>query len=126
MAGLDAVTVLELVECYGPLTLEAEFEDDHGIGHPENLRLDDLPFTEVAHGHGVLGEQRLEVGGRDVELFFAVRIRVEFRRDPVGAERHSNHGGAVRLGRIHLGFGLGYVGKVGCCGFFDDGVGAGN
>ena len=57
LAGLDGVAVLELVQGHGPFTLEAEFQDDHAVGHPQDLRVDDLSLAEVAHRVGVLREQ---------------------------------------------------------------------
>ena len=61
LARLDRVTVLELIERDRALALESELQDDHAVGHPEHLRVDDFTFPEVAHHIRVIGEQGLEI-----------------------------------------------------------------
>ena len=78
---LDRVTVLELVERDRSLALEAELQDDHALGNPEHLRVDDLAFPDVAHHIGVIGEQGLEIGSGYVENFFPVWIRQQLGGD---------------------------------------------
>ena len=74
LSRLDGVGVLELFERYGPLTLEAEFEDDGRLGRSEDPGLHDLTLADIAAGGLVLGEHRLEVVARDVEDLFAIWI----------------------------------------------------
>jgi len=67
-------SVLELFERYGPLALEAEFEDDGRFGRSEDPGLHDLTLADIAAGGLVLREHRLEVVARDVEDLFAIWI----------------------------------------------------
>ena len=81
LARRDRITVLELVERNRSLALEAEFQDDHAVGHPEHFRVDDFAFPEVPHHIRVIGEQRLEVRRGYVEDFLPVRIRQQLGGD---------------------------------------------
>src|SRR2546425_932431 len=47
VAFLEALGVLELVDRHRPFRLEADVENDGGIGHAQHLRLDDLAFLDV-------------------------------------------------------------------------------
>ena len=112
LARLDAVRILEFVQGNGALALEAELEDDRGLGCPQNPGLDDLSFADIAAGGSMLVEHGLEVVPRDVEDFFAVGIVEQFRRNVVRGEapRGRGSGGRVRgvgrrlgvLGFVHL------------------------
>ena len=86
LAGNDGITVLELVEGYGPLTLEAEFEDGRGVRRTQDPGLDDLAFLDDAACRLVVGEHGVEVVVRDVEHLFAVGVVQQFRGDVVGLQ----------------------------------------
>src|SRR5216683_2807283 len=44
---LETLGVLELIDRHGAFGLEADVENDGGVGHAEHLRLDDLTFLDV-------------------------------------------------------------------------------
>ena len=84
LARLDLARVLEFVERDGTLTLEAELEDDGGLGDSQHSGLDDLSFANIAARGPMLVEHGLEVVPGDVEDFFAEGIVDQLRRDLAG------------------------------------------
>ena len=107
LARLDPIAVLELVERNRSLTLEAEFQDDHAVGNPEHLRVDDFAFPEVSHHIRVIGEQSLEIRRGYVENFLAIRIRQQLGRDTARWFLGYGYGCRSRRGRsLVIGGGL--------------------
>src|SRR5690606_15488634 len=70
----DLRRLLELVERDRALALEAELEDDGGVGDAQDRRLYDLALAERAEVAAELGEERLELGLRGREGLLAVGV----------------------------------------------------
>ncbi len=101
--------VLELVERDRALALEAELQDDGGVGDAQDRRVDDLALPEGLEAAAELLQQRLELLLRGREDLLAVRVVEELGGNPLGHVR-DGHGGFRLDGR---GFGGGLLGAEG-------------
>ena len=101
--GADFGRLLELVECNRALALEAELENDCGVGETENPRFDDLALAKLLKVGAELRQQRLELSFRGRERLFAEWIVNELGRD---AFRHvgNRDGGGRLLGGLFGGY----------------------
>src|SRR3989475_11658 len=91
----EGARVLELVDRHGAFRLEADVEDDGGVGHAQYLRFDDLPFFDV-------GERPL-VQLRHLRDFVRRILFVQVRADAeVGVSGSGSGSGSfgLRLGRV--------------------------
>src|SRR6185295_4745968 len=76
VAFLEALRIFELVDRHRAFRLEADVEDDGGVGHAQHFRLDDLAFLDirqrplVQQGHllDLVGRIFLVETGTDAEL----------------------------------------------------------
>src|SRR5688572_10663124 len=75
VAFLEALRVLELVDRHRAFRLEADVEDDGGVGHAEHLRFDDFaffdirqrPFVQLGHFRDLVRGVFLVEAGTDAE-----------------------------------------------------------
>src|SRR5437870_3406326 len=89
----EGARVLELVDRHGAFRLEADVEDDGGVGHAQYLRFDDLPFFDV-------GERSL-VQLRHLRDFVRRILFVQVGADAeVGVSGSGSGSFGLRLGRV--------------------------
>src|SRR5438445_542481 len=89
----EGARVLELVDRHGAFRLEADVEDDGGVGHAQYLRFDDLPFFDV-------GERPL-VQLRHLRDFVRRILFVQVGADAeVGVSGSGSGSFGLRLGRV--------------------------
>src|SRR5436190_5795056 len=73
---LEALRILELVDRHGAFRLEADVENDGGVGHAQHLRFDDLaffdigerPLVQLSHFRDLVGGIFLVETGADAKL----------------------------------------------------------
>src|SRR5467141_1084129 len=76
IAFLEALRILELVDRHRAFRLEADVEDDGGVGHAQHFRFDDLAFLDIrerplvqqGHFFDLVGRIFLVETGADAEL----------------------------------------------------------